>query len=37
MVGIKSYNFISLYRSPSQTKDELEKFIKVFEVSLENI
>ena len=30
-------NFVGLYRSPSQTKDEFENFIKNLELNLEHI
>ena len=33
----KTCNFVSLYRSPSQTKDEFENFIKNLEINLEHI
>ena len=36
-IGDKTCNFLSLYRSPSQTKDEFENFIKNFELNLEHI
>ena len=36
-IGDKTCNFVSLYRSPSQTKDELENFIKSLELNLEHI
>ena len=36
-IGDKICNFISLYRSPSQTLDDLETFYKNFEWNLENI
>ena len=34
-IGGKIYNFISLYRSPSQTQDEFEKFIDNLELNLD--
>ena len=36
-IGNKTCNFVSLYRSPSQTKDEFENFIKNLEINLEHI
>ena len=36
-IGDKTCNFVSLYRSPSQTKDEFENFIKNLELNLEHI
>ena len=36
-IGGKTCNFVSLYRSPSQTKDEFENFIKNLELNLEHI
>ena len=36
-IGDKTRNFVSLYRSPSQTKDEFENFIKNLEINLEHI
>ena len=36
-IGDKVCNFISLYRSPSQTLDNFETFSKNFELNLENI
>ena len=36
-IGDKTCNFISLYRSPSQTKDEFENLIKNLEINLEHI
>ena len=36
-IGSKICNFVSLYRSPSQTKDEFENFIKNLELNLEHI
>ena len=36
-IGSKTCNFVSLYRSPSQTKDEFENFIKNLELNLEHI
>ena len=36
-VGGKICNFISLYRSPSQTQDEFEKFIDNLELNLETL
>ena len=36
-IGDKTRNFVNLYRSPSQTKDEFEKFIKNLEINLEHI
>ena len=36
-IGDKTRNFVSLYRSPSQTKDQFEKFIKNLEINLEHI
>ena len=36
-IGDKVCNFISLYRSPSQTLDDFETFSKNFELNLENI
>ena len=33
----KTCNFISLYRSPSQTQDEFEKFIDNLELNLETL
>ena len=33
----KTCNLVSLYRSPSQTKDEFENFIKNLELNLEHI
>ena len=36
-IGDKTYNFVSLCRSPSQTKDEFENFIKSLELNLEHI
>ena len=35
--GEKTCNFVSLYRYPSQTKDEFENFIKNLEHNLEHI
>ena len=35
--GDKTCNFVSLYRSPSQTKDKFENFIKNLELNLEHI
>ena len=35
-IGGKICNFVSLYRSPSQKKDELENFIKASELNLEH-
>ena len=34
-IGGEICNFISLYRSPSKTQDELEKFIENLELNLE--
>ena len=36
-ISDKTRNFISLYRSPSQTKDEFENLIKNFELNVEHI
>ena len=36
-IGGKICNFISLYRSPTQTQDELEKFIDNLELNLETL
>ena len=36
-IGEKTCNFVSLYRTPSQTKDEFENFIKNLELNLEHI
>ena len=36
-IGGKICNFISLYRSPSQTQDEFEKFIDNLELNLETL
>ena len=36
-IGDKTCNFISLYRSPTQTKDEFENLIKNLEINLEHI
>ena len=36
-IGGRICNFISLYRSPSQTQDEFEKFINNLELNLENL
>ena len=36
-IGHKICNFISLYRSPSQTLGDFETFSKNFELNLENI
>ena len=36
-IGNRTCNFVSLYRSPSQTKDEFENFIKNLEINLEHI
>ena len=36
-IGGKICNFISLYRSPSQTQDEFEKFIDNLEFNLETL
>ena len=36
-IGNKTCNFASLYRFPSQTKDEFENFIKTLELNLEHI
>ena len=36
-IGDKTCNFVSLYRSPSQAKDEFENFIKHLELNLEHI
>ena len=36
-IGDKICNFVSLYRSPSQTKDKIENFIKNLEFNLEHI
>ena len=36
-IGSKICNFISLYRSPSQTQDKFEKFIENLELHLENL
>ena len=36
-IGDKRHNFASLYRSPNQTKDEFENFIKNLEINLEHI
>ena len=36
-IGDKTCNFVSLYRSPGQTKDEFENFIKNLELNLEHI
>ena len=36
-IGDKTRNFVSLYRSLSQTKDEFENFIKNLEINLEHI
>ena len=33
----KCYNFIGLYRSPSETNDEFEYFLKKFELTLDQI
>ena len=33
----KLCNFIALYRSPSQSQDELETFLKNFELNLDTI
>ena len=37
MIGNKTCNFTSLNRSPSQTKDDFENFIKNFEPNLRHI
>ena len=34
-IGKKQYSFISLYRSPSQTQDEFDKFENYFELNLD--
>ena len=36
-IGDKLCNFISLYRSPSQTQDEFEKFCENLERSLDHL
>ena len=36
-IGDKLCNFISLYRSPSQTQDEFEKFSENLERSLDHL
>ena len=36
-IGSKICNFISLYRSPSQTQDEFEKFIENLGLNLESL
>ena len=36
-IGDKVCNFISLYRSPSQTLDNFKTFSKNFELNLENM
>ena len=36
-IGDKTCNFVSLYRSPSQTKDESKNFIKNLQLDLEHI
>ena len=36
-IGEKSCTFICLYRSPSQTNDKFESFLKYFEVNLHKI
>ena len=36
-IGGKIWNFISLYRYPSQTQDEFEKFIENLELNLESL
>ena len=36
-IGEKCCKFICLYRSPSQTNDEFESFLKYFEVNLDKI
>lgn len=36
-IGNRTYKFICLYRSPSQTKGEFEDFIKILVLNLEHI
>ena len=36
-IGDKLCNFISLYRSPSQSQDEFENFSENFERNLDNL
>ena len=36
-IGRKCCKLISLYRSPSQTNDEFESFLKMFELTLDKI
>ena len=36
-IGDKTRNFVSLYRSPGQTKDEFKNFLKNLEINLEHI
>ena len=37
MIGNKSFNFVALYRSPSQSQDEFETFSDNFEMTLETL
>ena len=36
-IGDKTCNFLSLYRSPSQSQDRFETFTKNFELNLQNL
>ena len=36
-IGEKLFNFIILYRSPSQSQDDFEAFLKNFELNLDII
>ena len=36
-IGVKISNFVSLYRSPSQTQDKFEKFIENLELNLKSL
>ena len=36
-IGGKLCDFIVLYRSPSQSQDDFETFLKIFEINLDTI
>ena len=36
-IGHKTFNFLSLYRSPGQSQDDFESFTENLELNLENL
>ena len=37
MIGDKQYNFVTLYRSPSQDQEEFDSFSKNLEITLDKL